>query len=112
MAETTLAEKINTALEFIKQPSTIKGLIAAAGAVGYAIDQTKLLDILGGVAALVAIVNLFYDANPRKSIDSEVPAAVVVDKLNKTLTTAQIAELVKLRKADIAAEKACPPGKG
>ena len=103
---TPLQAKINTLLEFLKQPSTIKAIGTLAGAIGYAIDPTKVVEILMALQVFFGAINLFYDANPRKSIDSETPAAKGVSELNKTLTTAQIAELVKLRKAQIEAEKA------
>ena len=108
MAECSpLANKINTMLEFLKQPSTIKALGTLAGAVGYIIDPTKLVEILGAITVFTGAINLFYDANPRKAVDSEPSAtgATVAD-LDKTLTTDQLAELVRLRRAKIAADKA------
>lgn len=101
-----LASKINTLIEFLKQPSTIKALGTLAGTVGYYIDPTKVVEILMALQVFFGAINLFYDANPRKSVDAEPPAAAMgVSDLDKVLTTAQIVELVRLRKAKIAAEK-------
>jgi hypothetical protein len=71
MAESTLSEKINTLLEALKQPSTIKAIGTIAGLVGLYFDPTKFQEIIAGILAFVAIVNGFYDANPRKSIPDE-----------------------------------------
>jgi hypothetical protein len=90
MAECSpLVTKINTALEYLKQPSTIKAMGTLAGAVGYAVDQTKALDILMALQVFFGMVNLFYDGNPRKSVPvPETPAAPPV-------APDQVAELVR-----------------
>ena len=66
-----LAEKLNAALEMLKQPSTIKGLIALGGLCGWTIAPLYITELLGGVTVLIGLVNIFYDANPRKSVDAE-----------------------------------------
>lgn len=66
-----LAGKINTLLEYLKQPSTIKAIGTLAGAVGYVIDPDKALEILLALQVFFGAINLFYDANPRKSVDAE-----------------------------------------
>ena len=102
-----LASKLNTLLEFLKQPSTIKSLGTLAGAVGYVIDPSKVVEILMALQVFFGAINLFYDANPRKSVSAEpIKAAGTVAELDKTLTTDQLVELVRLRKAKIAADKA------
>jgi len=68
---TTLSEKINTLLEALKQPSTIKALGTLLGLVGYALDPTKVVEILMAIQVFAALVNGLYDANPRKSIPEE-----------------------------------------
>jgi hypothetical protein len=67
----TLTEKINTLLESLKQPSTIKALGTLAGVVGLYIDPDKALEIVVAIQVFAALVNGFYDANPRKSIPEE-----------------------------------------
>jgi hypothetical protein len=98
---------MNTLLEFLKQPSTIKALGTLAGAVGYVIDPSKVVEILMALQVFFGAINLFYDANPRKSVSSEGPSiGSSVAELNKTLSTDQLVELVRLRRAKIAADKA------
>jgi hypothetical protein len=105
MADSPLAGKINTLIEFLKQPSTIKALGTLAGAVGYYIDPSKVVEILMALQVFFGAINLFYDANPRKSVDAEPAIVASVADLDKVLTTAQLAELVRLRKAKIASDK-------
>ena len=50
---------------WLKEPSTIKALIAAAGLIGYQLDPTKVSDIVMAVGALYAAVGAFYDRTPR-----------------------------------------------
>jgi hypothetical protein len=58
--------KLNAIIEWLKQPSSIKALCTLAGAIGYAIDPTKLSDIIGAVLVLQALVNGIYDRQPPK----------------------------------------------
>jgi hypothetical protein len=92
---TTLSEKINTFLEALKQPSTIKALGTFAGLAGYIIDPTKVVEIVGAVQVFTGLVNAFYDANPRKSIPVE-----------KKITPDDVAEMVRAEIARLRAEKA------
>jgi hypothetical protein len=95
----TLAEKINTFLEALKQPSTIKALGTLVGAVGWYIDPAKAVEIVMAVQIFAALVNGFYDSNPRQSIPVE-----------KKITPEDVAvmvrdEIARLRAAKVAAAK-------
>ena len=92
---TTLSEKINTLLEALKQPSTIKALGTFAGLVGYAIQPDKVIEILMAIQVFAALVNGLYDANPRKSIPVE-----------KKITPEDVAEMVRAEITRLRAEKA------
>lgn len=91
----TLSDKINTLLESLKQPSTIKALGTLAGLVGYAIDPTKVVEILMAIQVFAALVNGLYDANPRKSIPEE-----------KKITPDDVAGMVRAEISRLRAEKA------
>ena len=92
---TTLSEKINTLLEALKQPSTIKALGTLLGLVGYAIQPDKVVEILMAIQVFAALVNGLYDANPRKSIPAE-----------KRITPEDVAEMVRAEITRLRAEKA------
>lgn len=51
---------------WLKEPSTIKAIVALAGALGYVIDPTRITDLMGAVMLIQAAVNMFYDRNPAK----------------------------------------------
>jgi hypothetical protein len=91
----TLSEKINTLLEALKQPSTIKALGTLAGLVGLYINPDKVLEILIAIQVFAAAVNGFYDANPRKSIPEE-----------KKITPDDVTEMVRAEIARLRAAKA------
>jgi hypothetical protein len=93
----TLAEKINTLLEALKQPSTIKALGTLAGLVGYAIDPTKIVEILMAIQVFAALVNGLYDANPRKSIPSE---KKITPEDVSGMVRAEIAKMIAAKKAN------------
>lgn len=95
MATSTLAEKINTFLEALKQPSTIKALGTLAGVAGLYVDPDKALEILIAIQVFAAAVNGFYDANPRKSIPVE-----------KKITPEEVAAMVRNEIARLRSEKA------
>jgi hypothetical protein len=84
--------KINTLLEYLKQPSTVKAIGTLAGAVGYAIDPTKALEILLALQAFIGAINLLYDKNPSK------PHEITVAALDKILTKDVVAAVQQLRK--------------
>ena len=93
---TTLSEKINTLLEALKQPSTIKALGTLAGLVGYAIQPDIIVEILMAIQVFAALVNGFYDSNPRQSIPVE-----------KKITPDDVTEMVRAEIARLrAAQKA------
>jgi len=92
---TTLGEKINTLLEALKQPSTIKALGTLAGLIGYAIEPDKAVEIILAIQTFAAIINGFYDANPRKSIPVE-----------KKITPEDVAGMVRAEISRLRAEKA------
>ena len=50
--------KLNAIIEQIKQPSTIKGLLGLAAAIGLVIDPTQLEKIVAGVLVLQGLVNV------------------------------------------------------
>jgi hypothetical protein len=113
MSESALANKIANLFEQLKQPSTIKALGTIAATVGYTIDQTKALELLMALQVFFGLINLFYDQNPRKSVSAEPKAglpvatqALDVATIEAGLSNEQIVEIVRARKAKIAAEKA------
>lgn len=99
----TFLDKFNWTMEWLKQPGTIKFLGGIAATLGFAYTQADLDKWIGATVAFSMLVNGLYDNNGRRPIT---PA-----ELNKSLTTAEIAELVRLRKADIALAKECPQPK-
>jgi len=93
---TTLSEKINALLEALKQPSTIKALGTLAGLVGYAVDPTKIVEILMAIQVFAALVNGLYDANPRRSIPVE--KKITPDDVS-AMVRAEIANMIAAKKA-------------
>ena len=91
-----LAEKIDKLLETLKQPSTIKALGTLAGLVGYAFDPTKIVEILMAVQVFAALINGFYDANPRRSIPVE--KKITPDDVS-AMVRAEIANMIAAKKA-------------
>jgi hypothetical protein len=91
-----LAEKIDKLLEALKQPSTIKALGTLLGLVGYAIDPTKVVEILMAIQVFAALINGFYDANPRKSIPSE---KKITPEDVSAMVRAEIATMIAAKKA-------------
>lgn len=87
--------------DWISQPSTIKAAMVLAGFIGYKIDPSKLQAIVEAVGVLYIGIQAFYNQQPRKPAE---PTPCDPAVLEATLTTAQIAEIVKLRKAKIAAK--------
>ena len=91
-----LAEKIDKLLETLKQPSTIKALGTLLGLVGYALDPTKVVEILIAIQVFAAIINGLYDANPRKSIPSE---KKITPEDVSGLVRSEIAKMIAAKKA-------------
>ena len=91
---TTLSDKINTLLEALKQPSTMKALGTLVGAVGWYIEPAKAVEIIMAIQLFGALVNGFYDANPRKSIPVE-----------KKITPEDVATMVRDEITRLRAEK-------
>jgi hypothetical protein len=90
-------------MDWLKQPSTLKALVMAAGMAGWTITpeyQERIL-FIGGI--IYAGLGAFYDQQPRTPT---APPPCDPVALEATLTTAQIAEVVRLRKAKMAAAKA------
>jgi hypothetical protein len=92
---TTLTEKINTLLEALKQPSTIKALGTLVGAVGWYIEPAKAVEIVMAIQVFAALVNGFYDSNPRQSIPIE-----------KKITPEDVSGMVRAEIARLRAERA------
>jgi hypothetical protein len=93
----TLSEKINTLLEALKQPSTIKALGTLAGLVGYAIQPDKVVEILIAIQVFAALVNGLYDGNPRKSIPEE---KKITPEDVTAMVRAEIAKMIAAKKAN------------
>jgi len=91
----TLSDKINTLLEALKQPSTIKAIGTLVGAVGWYIEPAKAVEIIMAIQVFAALVNGFYDANPRQSIPVE-----------KKITPEDVAGMVRAEITRLRAEKA------
>ena len=51
---------------WLQQPSTVKGIIDVVGGVGILADPTKITTIISAVLTVRALINIFYDQNPRK----------------------------------------------
>lgn len=85
-------------LDWLKQPSTIKAIVIAAGMAGWTITpeyQERIL-FVGGV--IYAGLGAFYDQQPRTPVDPPSPEAV-------PLTEARFRELL----AEARAKKTQPP---
>jgi hypothetical protein len=91
----------NKLVDWLKQPSTIKFIVTAAGAVGWYIDAAALDKIIGIVVLAIGVINGFYDQNPRKPE----PKNNTIEDLDAAITTEQLIELVRIRKARIAEGK-------
>ena len=57
-------------LEFLKEPSTIKGIITLCGVLGVVVDQSQIVALVAGFGTLYGLVNIFYDRNKRKPPES------------------------------------------
>jgi hypothetical protein len=91
--------KYGAIIEWLKQPSTLKGIVIFAGMAGFAVDSSKIQEIILAASGLYAALGMFYDNNSRT------PKVPTVDELNKLLSSDDIVALVRLRKAKIAADK-------
>jgi hypothetical protein len=83
----------------MKQPSTLKGIVVLAGMAGFAVDSSKIQEIVLAVSGLYAALGMFYDNASRQ------PKIPTAEELNKLLSSEEIVALVRLRKAKIAAGK-------
>jgi hypothetical protein len=52
--------KIQAALELLKQPSTIKGLIGLAGLAGWVISPEQYQTAIAGIGALYFLIAIFW----------------------------------------------------
>lgn len=51
-------------IRFLKQPSTVRGIIVLLGVGGYSVvDEQQLTDVLGLCAGLLGVVEVFRDEN-------------------------------------------------
>jgi len=81
----------NKIFEWLKQPSTVKALVVAAGALGYYVDAGQLDKIIGGVLIFQGLINAFYENNPRtKTLD--------LKSLGEKLTHQEIVDLITFYK--------------
>ena len=92
--------KFGCIIEWLKQPSTLKGIVVLAGMAGFAVDSSRIQEIVLAVSGLYAALGMFYDNSART------PKVPTAEELNKLLTSEDIVALVKLRKAKIAADHA------
>jgi hypothetical protein len=90
-----------TIVNWLKQPSTIKAIGGIAAGLGFAWTQADLEKWTAAAVGFSILINGLYDQNPRKSA----PKDNTIEDLDATITTEQLIELVRLRKARIAAEK-------
>ena len=91
--------KFSVLIEWLKQPSTLKGIVVLAGMAGFAVDSTKIQEIILAASGLYAAIGMFYDNAART------PKVPTAEELNALLSSEEIVALVKLRKAKIAATK-------
>jgi hypothetical protein len=92
--------KYGAIIEWLKQPSTLKGIVVLAGMAGFAVDSSRIQEIVLAVSGLYAALGMFYDNT------SKTPKVPTAEELNALLTSEDIVALVRLRKAKIAADKA------
>ena len=92
-------DKLAVLVAWLKQPSTLKGIVLVAGLAGFAVDPDKVQQITVAATGLYAALALFYDNSTRS------PKIPTAEELNALLSSEQIVALVKLRKAKIAATK-------
>lgn len=95
-----MPNRFGSVIEWLKQPSTLKGIVILAGMAGFAVDSSKIQEIILAASGLYAALAMFYDNTSRT------PKVPTAEELNKLLTSEDIVSLVKLRKAKIAADKA------
>jgi len=95
-----MPDKLSALIEWLKQPSTLKGIVILAGMAGFAVDSSRIQEIILAASGLYAALAMFYDNSSRK------PNIPTVEELNKLMASEDIVALVRLRKAKIAADKA------
>jgi hypothetical protein len=91
--------KFGCIIEWLKQPSTLKGIVVLVGMAGFAVDSSKIQEIILAASGLYAAIGMFYDNTART------PKVPTAEELNNLLSSEEIVALVKLRKARIAASK-------
>ena len=94
-----MTTKYGLIIEWLKQPSTLKGIVVLAGMAGFAVDSSKIQEIILAASGLYAAIGMFYDNTART------PKVPTPEELNQLLKSEDIVALVKLRKAKIAAQK-------
>ena len=94
-----MPDKLSALIEWLKQPSTLKGIVVLAGMAGFAVDSSRIQEIILAASGLYAALAMFYDNSSRK------PKIPTVEELNKLMASEDIIALVRLRKAKIAADK-------
>lgn len=92
-------DKLAVLVAWLKQPSTLKGIVVLAGMAGFAVDSSKIQEIILAASGLYAAIGMFYDNTTRT------PKVPTPEELNQLLKSEDIVALVKLRKAKIAATK-------
>ena len=53
-------DKIQAALEALKQPSTIKGLLGLVGLIGWQVSPEQYHDAIAGVGAIYFLIAIFW----------------------------------------------------
>jgi hypothetical protein len=53
-------DKIQAALEALKQPSTIKGLLGLAGLWGWHVSPEQYQDAIAGIATIYFLIAIFW----------------------------------------------------
>lgn len=93
-------EKLSALIDWLKQPTTLKGLVIVAGLAGFKLDPEQANNIILAASGLYAALALFYDNSTRR------PRIPTPEELNKLLSSQEIVALINLRKAKIEADKA------
>lgn len=53
-------DKIQAALELLKQPSTYKGIIILLGLIGWRVSPVEYQDAITGLISLYAVIAIFW----------------------------------------------------
>ena len=53
-------DRIQAALEALKQPSTIKGLLGLVGLIGWQVSPEQYHDAIAGVGAIYFLIAIFW----------------------------------------------------